>query len=75
MWGGFELKCVKLSTFCILTDCPWAGVVALIASKIQAVSHSSEGYKNLKTCMHLWLYYDNGFKKLVNILHDVSHLY
>ena len=27
--GFFALKCVKLSTFCILEDCPWAGVVAL----------------------------------------------
>ena len=27
--GGFGLKCVKLSTFCILEDYPWADVVAL----------------------------------------------
>ena len=73
---GFWVKMCKIEHFfCILTDCPWAAVVALIASKIRAVSHSSEGYKNLNTFMHLWLYYDNGFKKLVNILHDVSHLY
>ena len=27
--GGFGLKCVKLSTFCILEDYLWVGVVAL----------------------------------------------
>ena len=32
--GFFALKCVKLSTFCILEDYPWAGVVALTTTNI-----------------------------------------
>ena len=38
--GGFGLKFVKLSTFCILEDYIWAGVVACVAYEYwHAVMH------------------------------------